>query len=399
MHGSTVLFRWDRSNYEDSYRSNAQAADKLFNLLEEIGKDNIDSVSVVAYASPEGVYEHNIMLSRRRAREFNTAVRARIGLENCPFPITVTSGGEAWEALRARVAADSTMSQEAKSRTLALLDNTSISNDTRKWRMMHNALGNTLKEGDVYHWLLVNHYVHLRCLDIKIYVRDEEAVTPETAGQAGSDVVVIPDSELESDATVIPDPELESDATVIPDPDRESHTPEVPDTQWKEPRRGTPIIGISTNLIYDATWIPNYGFTSVPSFSLEYYPAGGRWTFGADVDWSHWLHYDQHRFNQIHNITLHARRYFSTGEEGFHGLYLLGNINAVQYGLGWDAHGWEGEGLGLSAGIGHKWNWGSFFLDMGAAAGFFVGQVMKLSKGKADPKIVGGIVAKRLSEL
>ena len=34
-----------------------------------------------------------------------------------------------------------------------------------------------------------------------------------------------------------------------------------------------------------------------------------------------------------------------------------------------------------------------------AAAGFFVGQVMKLSKGKADPKIVGGIVARKLSAL
>ena len=34
-----------------------------------------------------------------------------------------------------------------------------------------------------------------------------------------------------------------------------------------------------------------------------------------------------------------------------------------------------------------------------AAAGFFVGQVMKLSKGKADPKIVGVIVAKKLSQL
>ena len=34
-----------------------------------------------------------------------------------------------------------------------------------------------------------------------------------------------------------------------------------------------------------------------------------------------------------------------------------------------------------------------------AAAGFFVGQVMKLSKGKADPKIVGGLVAKKLAAL
>ena len=34
-----------------------------------------------------------------------------------------------------------------------------------------------------------------------------------------------------------------------------------------------------------------------------------------------------------------------------------------------------------------------------AAAGFFVGQVMKLSKGKADPKIVGRLVAEALAAL
>ena len=34
-----------------------------------------------------------------------------------------------------------------------------------------------------------------------------------------------------------------------------------------------------------------------------------------------------------------------------------------------------------------------------AAAGFFVGQVMKLSKGKADPKIVGGLVVRKLAAL
>ena len=37
--------------------------------------------------------------------------------------------------------------------------------------------------------------------------------------------------------------------------------------------------------------------------------------------------------------------------------------------------------------------------DKKAAAGFFVGQVMKLSKGKADPKRVGGIVARKLAAL
>ena len=169
---ANLVFRWDRSNYEDNYLGNAEAADKLFNMLEEIGQESIDSVSVVAYASPEGVYEHNLKLSRNRAREFNTAIKQRIGLHAMDIPIRVTSGGEAWGQLRYRVAMDSTMSEAAKSRTLALLDNESIPNDTKKWRMMHNYLGSTLQEGDVYHWLLLNHYRYLRCLAITIYVKD-----------------------------------------------------------------------------------------------------------------------------------------------------------------------------------------------------------------------------------
>ena len=373
-----LVFRWDKSNYEDNYLGNAEAADKLFNMLEEIGEERIDSVNVVAYASPEGVYEHNLKLSRNRAKEFNTAVKQRLGLQEKNFPIRVTAGGEAWEQLRYRVAADSTMSEAAKSRTLSLLDDDSVPRDTKKWRMMHNALGATREEGDVYHWLLLNHYRYLRCLSIKIYVRDVDI----NASQDYDNTLV--SGNLENIITEVEQPEdLERQVAdslsvipVIPDSDRESpadqddQMPIVPDTNWSGARTGTPIIGISTNLIYDATWIPNYGFTSVPSFSLEYYPARGHWTFGADVDWSHWLHYDTHRFNQIHNITLHARRYFKEGSEGFRGLYLKGSLNAVEYGLGWDAHGWEGEGLGLSAGIGHKWNWGRFFLDTGIDMGF-----------------------------
>ena len=406
-----LVFRWDKSNYEDKYLGNAEAADKLFNMLEEIGEESIDSVSVVAYASPEGVYEHNMQLSRSRAREFNTAVKQRIGLHEKKFPIRVTPGGEAWEQLRYRVAADSTMSEAAKSRTLALLDNGSISNDTKKWRMMHNALGATREEGDVYHWLLLNHYRYLRCLSIKIYVRDVDLNATEDADgrsvsgnlpEAETTVVDQPEEATgdsrdkpqndvkgttvsedkgtgaDNNGTVTDNKGDGKDSSVISteaegeaEKSPEDNMPGIPDANWKGRRMGTPIIGISTNLIYDATWIPHYGFTSVPSFSLEYYPARGHWTFGADVDWSHWLHYPEHRFNQIHNITLHARRYFKEGDFGFHGLYLMGGLNAVQYGLGWDEHGWEGEGAGISAGIGHKWNWGSFFLDMGMDIGFF----------------------------
>lgn len=349
-----IYFRCDKSTYEDNYRSNAKAVEKLVSLLEEIGTERLDSICVKAYASPEGVYEHNMLLSRRRAQSFQTALWTRLGLEGKDIPITVLPGGEAWEQLRTHVAADSTMSRTARDRTLALLDDASVSRPTKKWRMMHNYLGTTPEEGDVYRWLLRNHYVRLRYLDIKIHYQ-EDVPTVREEPPAGTEEIP-----AQTDTTAV-----EPAQTLITPPE-----PEQPVTPQSD-RKGTPVIGLSTNLLFDATWIPHYGFTSVPSLSLEYYPARGHWTFGADVDWSSWRHYDTHRFNQIHNLTLHARRYFRSGEEGFRGLYLQGALNAAEYGLGWDAHGWEGELLGINAGLGYKLNWGRFFLDMGLDLGFF----------------------------
>ena len=362
VHESQVYFRWDKSNYEDNYQSNAQAANKVYNLIKEIGTERVDSVIVKAYASPEGAYGHNMDLSRRRAMEFDRAVKEKMGLVGADIPISVLPGGEAWEQLRARVAADTVISATAKQRTLALLDDDSVPRDTKKWRMMHFYLGETRQEGDVYHWLLLNHYVYLRCLDINIYYHDAVPYSLEE-----------PEEVKEEPATVTEEPAAQPDTTAVAP--SEAFVPSLelvsPASDNTAKRRFSPVIGISTNLLFDATYIPNYGFTSVPSFSLEYYPARGHWTFGADVDWSHWLHYDTHRFNQIHNISLHTRRYFRSGENGFKGLYLQGALNAAEYGLGWDAHGWEGELLGANIGAGYKINFGRFFIDMGLDVGYF----------------------------
>ena len=390
MQEATLHFRWDKSDYEDTYLQNSDAAEKLCQFLEMLGEDRIDSVSVMAYASPEGVYEHNMKLSRDRAKQFRIAMQQRMAMDGLDVKLRVRPGGEAWGPLRKRVAEDTVISDVARERILKVLDDDSVGNDTKKWRMMHNALGATPQEGDVYHWLLLNHYRYLRCLHIKIYTRDgwvRQALGLEEVPVIPDDTTVTPDdsSVTPEDSSVILSASEESvspaDTTAVQPVDTTGKAlPAIPE-EPKAKGKGTPIIGLSTNLIYDATYIPHYGFTSVPSFSLEYYPAAGHWTYGADVDWSHWLHYPEHRFNQIHNITLHTRRYFNSGEDGFCGLYLLGSLNATQYGLGWDQHGWEGEGAGLSAGIGYKWTFGRMFLDTGLAAGFFY--------SKYDPYVWG----------
>ena len=146
-----------------------------------------------------------------------------------------------------------------------------------------------------------------------------------------------------------------------------------PDRQEDTTERAVirPVIGISTNLPYDITYIPGYGLTSIPSFSLEFYPAKGKFTFGADVEWPMWRHPENHRYMQVNNLTLWTRYYFKPRENRFRGIYVLGNVNAARYGIGWDAKGWEGEGLGISLGAGYKWVFGRFFIDLGAAFGFF----------------------------
>ncbi len=133
-----------------------------------------------------------------------------------------------------------------------------------------------------------------------------------------------------------------------------------------------PVLGLSTNLLYDLTYVPHYGLTSIPSFSLEYYPRRGHWTVGADVEWPMWQHYENHRFLQVNNITLWTRRYFKPTDGRFGGAYLLLNANVARYGIGWDAKGWEGEGIGASLGAGYKLNLGKrMFLDFGLALGAF----------------------------
>lgn len=147
----------------------------------------------------------------------------------------------------------------------------------------------------------------------------------------------------------------------------------IPQVKSVSPTRTIqPVLGISTNLLYDLTYVPHYGLTSIPSFSLEFYPRRGHWTVGADVEWPMWKHYENHRFLQVNNITLWTRRYFKPSDGRFSGAYLLLNANVARYGIGWEAKGWEGEGIGASLGAGYKFKLGKrMFLDMGVAVGAF----------------------------
>lgn len=336
-----LYFPWNDSQWSESYFGNNEVVDSLARLINRIGPENIEIVDVVAYASPEGSYKNNMRLSRERAKQFDRLLNDRLPA----IPANVVAGGEAWALLRERVVNDPKIRPDLRERILRILDDSGISTDTRKWR-----LANRLETSD-YRYLLYAHYRYLRCFEIFIRVKEKE---PEQEPLPEVEPVTEPPVEVEPEPEMLPPAE---------EP--------VQDVRVFEPVKKKPVLAVSTNIPYDIVYIPNYGLTSVPSFSLEYYPANyGHWTFGADLEIPMWRHWDEHRFMQIQNLTLNTRYYLKGGN--YHGLYLLANVNAARYGIGWDAKGWEGEGLGVSAGIGFKQTlYKRLFLDAGVALGYF----------------------------
>ena len=435
-----IYFRWDKSSHDATYAQNRKAANSIIDMIKLIGPQKIEYAQLIAYASPEGVREHNLKLSRARAFEIRWLIRQKA--PSISSKIRIRAGGEGWVLLRARVQADKRISDKSREKILRILDDQSISDDTRKWRLA-NRLGSDPRVGELWPYLLKTHYPKLRACTVTIRFKAEPGTPLAEIGRpvdeaSASAYASVPAPATESAAEQATTAHTTASETATATESAATQTSTASDTSAAETTqasdttlsaqseaavaaqsasakasegtppegratRGTeaggpstdggvspkgelpkevsssdahrriPVVAVSTNLIYDLTYIPGYGLTSIPSFSLEYYPAAGRWTFGADVEWPMWQHFDTHRFMQINNLTLWGRRYFQPKDESFKGLYLLGSLGANRYGVGWNDRGWIGEGIHASAGIGWKKYLGRsrFFFDTGLALGIF----------------------------
>ena len=364
-------FRLDYAAYEKGYMDNELVADSLSRFLKSVNPKDILSAQVTAYASPESSLTYNEELCGIRLNTMKQLIGSRF-----PQLVGKTSykvGGEAWDMIRQRVKADVSLkkrSPETYKTILEILNDTSISNESRK------AVLKTVLPENWYGYLRWIHYREVRICEVRICYNDATVTAPvrevivpkhDTVFVTKTDTVVV----TRIDTVFVDRPTAPAPAAKQVKKKAEKKVEKkaeyITDTEsvW-------PVIGLSTNIPYDITYIPNYGVTSIPSVSLEFYPRRGHFTLGADVEWPMWQHPDTHRYMQVNNITLWTRFYFKAAQPRFKGAYLLLNANAARYGIGWDAKGWEGEGLGASLGVGYKFKLGKrMFLDMGLAAGAF----------------------------
>ena len=156
-----ILFPVDRYVVYPDYGDNRQELSKIERSVETILKiagSEIESITIEAYASPEGELSHNTGLSERRAAALRDYMATAYGFDAGCF--SVRSKGENWDGLRAAVISSDALTGEEKTGILGILDLQDIS--TRKARLK------AYKDGKPYAYLLAEVYPGLRACEYRI---------------------------------------------------------------------------------------------------------------------------------------------------------------------------------------------------------------------------------------
>lgn len=311
--GIEVHFRFDRSQLDLNYMNNAQALERFAYVIDSIGLSKIDSVVIVSQSSPEGVYEHNLKLSRLRAATMHRTIGQRHPELN--DRLYVHPDGESWSRLRENVAKDTKMKQSTIDQVLRIID-ADINVGTKKWR---------LQQLPIYRYLIQTHYPRIRNSVFCIVYYAE--VTPEEPAEE----------------VVVEVPQEEPVDTILEMPEEVPFQPE----QVEEVVLREPMLNLHTNLLYNLGTAVNVG--------VEYYPHNSRWSVVANYTFPWWGGDKHHRYLQLLDGELEVRRYFDK-EAGHTGHYLMGYGHANLYDLSFDAErAWQGEGWGIGFGYGYVW--------------------------------------------
>lgn len=279
-----MAYRWNVYNSLDiSYRDNKKVLEDLTEYLNTFPQ--IDSVKIVAYASPEGGSPHNMELSRKRALYFRDFI---IGLTPEGVNLTedmfrIVSPGENWDGLAEAV--EKGYWQDNREKVLKILRDRKVGSETLKWRLQQ------LDDGETYRLLIRKFMPELRYASSVIFYEKGRGYPALTAveGTMGGVKLEPPIHELR-----LRQPEAQPETQ-----------PEIQSEPKSEPRPSIfdKIYGInlSTNLLTDILILPNLradvslsdnisfsmGFASSwwknePTWFWEYYGGdiGINWWFG-----------------------------------------------------------------------------------------------------------------------
>lgn len=313
-----IHFRFDKDVFEREYMDNEAAISSIERIFKSNQRlDHIDSLTVVAFASPEGSRRYNEKLAKRRAEGIK-----RYLLWQYPALDSVVihtySKGEDWDGLKAMVAADSQMPH----REVALTLLSEADPILREQQLRAHNSGKT--------WgYIESHFLHKLRVGATFLVH----YNPEKM-KALSAIATDPQQACLPIAPAIFTPVTLS--------------PVSPVVQLPEARK--PLFAVKSNLLADLA-------TSI-NIEVEV-PIGERWSAGAEWLFPWWVFDKSKYYNQLLLGTLEGRYWFRTRKQTeiltghAAGLY----VSAGYFDLQWRKNGYQGEilpSVGLSYTYAHK---------------------------------------------
>ncbi len=246
-----IHYRFDKINVDSTYLDNKKSLAHIRYFLRN--SPRVDSITIYAWASPEGGYPHNKWLSKKRAESAKQLLLSLAG-ENSSLSadkIIISPLAENWEGLTRMVEQNYTRSN--REALLKILYADGIGEETRKWRIKH------LDGGVTWNYLKRNYMKRLRAATWVCVWTDEFLLLPISAPE---------------DTLIAPNPTIS----------RELYRPLRQESADSTVLGEKMILEVKTNLLYDAVTALNIG-VEVPigeHFSVGAYYLNPWWAWGPN---------------------------------------------------------------------------------------------------------------------
>lgn len=358
-----IFFRFDDATLRSDYLDNAQTLERLDSILSTYGIESLDSVKVIAYSSPEGAYQYNVALSKRRAQSMRRYLAA--AYPDLEPKLVVGSGDESWHDLRSLIADDPRLGERSRQAMLDIIDSPA-SPDVKERRLC---------SFEAYRYLYSSYFKKLRYAAFRLVFPVGTPIIPgipDIYGLDDDDLYNVPDEPLVgpgltgykrnaalADSTARAGNVNPADNfTVLEDGVKLDTTFNNP------PRYHWPLFAVSTNAIYDLAFVADFMYFT-PNFAIEV-PIGQKWSVLGEYTFPWWLSDANDSAWQMLKWDLGVRRWLSPHNPAHRMDVLSGHFAGIDLGAGYydvePLHkGYQGEFQTVGLEYGYAWKLNEFW--------------------------------------
>ena len=318
-----IHYRVNATSVDENFMDNKAQIHKIKHYL--VNSPRVDSITIYAWSSPDGLYSKNKTLSRKRA---NSA--KKLLLQHSPDSAKLNSGkikispiAENWDGLIELV--EKGYDRKDREKVLSILNDGKMGSDRKKRELKK------LDNGRTWKYLADNYLPQLRAATWVCVWAEVIQDMPEVAA-------VVQDRPVQQDCGIAPLPPYD-------------YRPKLPQEEWRT------VAAVKTNLLYDAVTAINFAveapfeikgqkFSALYEHHCPWWHVGNKFclqflTFGGEARW--WFLPDT-----VEESEKRIERDALLGH--FAGLYAWGGLGDIQIGRNFGCSQFDFWSVGLTYG-------------------------------------------------